>query len=581
MGAGGDGRAAPVTAPAGVGGHGPAGVGGDAQRARGGRDGARRPGIGAWLPPEGVAGARRVEFRLHVRQGALTVTVLDAEARVPVLPSRGARLAGARPDPGSRRAPPARALRERQPAAPGGRHPRRGRGRAPSRCSKARRVLLEPALMQLRFGDEALRPRFDLEIGRRRHDHRQGRASSAPSDGRRFSLHAGRLVRGRAGLAHRHAGGHRPPHRQARLPRGHAPPAPHRRPSASRCAELTSMITHGLPKVALEVGAELPELSQIADVDRPRAHLPHARGRRASPTASVALRAAYGDAEVEVRADGISPPIIVHAARRGDEARAAASACDIAAQQAAAEQAPRARPRSRTRAAQTLRRPRRPRDPLLDRRASPTLPDDWDLYVPGGARRHAGARQAHRLMNAQASRAAIDWLNGQAHLRERGRRRRSRRARAAASREGKKYVRLDDNSFAPIDADRVQADARPRGRAASTAAGKTGKLPLAQAGRVQELLAATPTSVERAAARERSSRSSPTSTRSSRTKKPQALKAHAAPLSGGRASRGSSFVHDLGSGGVLADDMGLGKTVQTIALLLALKQEEKTDASAR
>jgi hypothetical protein len=35
------------------------------------------------------------------------------------------------------------------------------------------------------------------------------------------------------------------------------------------------------------------------------------------------------------------------------------------------------------------------------------------------------------------------------------------------------------------------------------------------------------------------------------------------------------FIHDLGSGGVLADDMGLGKTVQTIALLLAIKQEEK------
>ena len=48
---------------------------------------ARQTGIGAWLPPEGLTGARRVEFRLHVRQGALTVTVLDAEARVPVLPS--------------------------------------------------------------------------------------------------------------------------------------------------------------------------------------------------------------------------------------------------------------------------------------------------------------------------------------------------------------------------------------------------------------------------------------------------------------------------------------------------------------
>ena len=30
--------------------------------------------------------------------------------------------------------------------------------------------------------------------------------------------------------------------------------------------ELIGMITYGLPRVALEVGAELPELSQVADV---------------------------------------------------------------------------------------------------------------------------------------------------------------------------------------------------------------------------------------------------------------------------------------------------------------------------
>src|SRR5690606_353431 len=35
------------------------------------------------------------------------------------------------------------------------------------------------------------------------------------------------------------------------------------------------------------------------------------------------------------------------------------------------------------------------------------------------------------------------------------------------------------------------------------------------------------------------------------------------------------FIDELGSGGVLADDMGLGKTVQTIALLLSVKQSNK------
>jgi hypothetical protein len=53
--------------------------------------------------------------------------------------------------------------------------------------------------------------------------------------------------------------------------------------------------------------------------------------------------------------------------------------------------------------------------------------------------------------------------------------------------EGKKYVRLEDGSFAPFDADAVKAMLE-REVELLTAAGKTGRLPLAQAGRVQELL---------------------------------------------------------------------------------------------
>ena len=34
---------------------------------------------------------------------------------------------------------------------------------------KGRRVIVEPQMMELRFGDEPLRPRFDLELGPRRH----------------------------------------------------------------------------------------------------------------------------------------------------------------------------------------------------------------------------------------------------------------------------------------------------------------------------------------------------------------------------------------------------------------------------
>jgi SNF2 family DNA or RNA helicase len=58
-------------------------------------------------------------------------------------------------------------------------------------------------------------------------------------------------------------------------------------------------------------------------------------------------------------------------------------------------------------------------------------------------------------------------------------------------------------------------------------------------------------------------------------KKPRGLKGTLRPYQ----EQGLSwlkFIHDIGSGGVLADDMGLGKTLQTIALLLSVKQEEKS-----
>jgi hypothetical protein len=49
---------------------------------------ARPTGIGAWLSPEGTASrGLQLEFRVHVRQGGLTVTVLDVDNRRPLLPS--------------------------------------------------------------------------------------------------------------------------------------------------------------------------------------------------------------------------------------------------------------------------------------------------------------------------------------------------------------------------------------------------------------------------------------------------------------------------------------------------------------
>src|SRR5204863_4345510 len=73
---------------------------------------------------------------------------------------------------------------------------------------------------------------------------------------------------------------------------------------------LPSLIVQGLPRVALEVGAELPDLSQVADVVD---MVPTFRLRAGGSLieARVSLRAAYDDVEIDVRADGLTPPVIV------------------------------------------------------------------------------------------------------------------------------------------------------------------------------------------------------------------------------------------------------------------------------
>src|SRR5690606_38097350 len=139
-------------------------------------------------------------------------------------------------------------------------------------------------------------------------------------------------------------------------------------------------------------------------------------------------------------------------------------------------------------------------------------------------------------------------------------------------REGKKFVRLSDNSFAQIDAERVQAMI-DREIELLASQSKAGKLPLSQAGRVQELLQHAQTASVAPATKQLFQKLASIDEIKA-VKKPRGLKATLRPYQ----EQGLAwlrFIHEIGSGGVLADDMGLGKTIQTIALLLTLKQDKK------
>lgn len=526
----------------------------------------RSTGIGAWLP-DALPRTLRLEFRIHVRQGGLTVTVLDTDARVPLLPSVALNWQAVAPTP-DRDA--LRVLSRFESGNP--RHPAvdiRGEDAAELLPHlKGRRVLLEPALMQLRFADEALKPRFDLEmVGA---DTIVAKVTfERPGDGRRFQLTSGGWFEGAPGW-------------HVDTSEGVARPLDHRvAPAALRrllrsptiaepASELIGIIMEGLPKVAGEIGAQLPELSQVADVIdlAPRFQM-HASGGLTD--ARVALRAAYGDVEVEVRADGTSPPVLILPPEEGQK-RATCIRTDIAAQQAAVAL-------------------------LLDLGLSSdeggeafiaegersiafwssgvsSLPREWDLYVPEDLVGTKVRRQQVQ-MHARVS-SGVDWLSVKITFEADGVGV-DRTELERCLREGRKFVRLDDNSYAEIDGNKVQA-LIDREVELMSAAGKTGKLPLSQAGRVAELLSQAAESSVSKEARALFQKLA-TIDEIKAAKKPKGLKATLRPYQ----EQGLSwlrFIHEIGSGGVLADDMGLGKTVQTIALLLSVKADQKEKVSA-
>ena len=526
-------------------------------------------GIGAWLPPAGQTTPRPLEYRIHVRQGAITVTVLDTEARVPLLPSQALAWQSLQPTPDRE---PLRLLARFESGNP--RHPAvdvRGEDVAELLpMLRERRVLLEPALMQLRYVDDPLQPRFDLELVN--NDAFVVKASfERVSDRRRFSLSQGGWFEGAPGWQlDTSTGTAHPLHRRV------SPAALRRLLRSPTIAEplsnVAELIMTGLPKVALEVGAELPDLESVAEViDLEPTFRMNAQGDLVN--AQVYLFAGYGDVENQVRASGLGTPVLIQPPSKETKGRVRCIRCDIPAQQEAVAK-------------------------LLELGLSPgeggdhfvakgdqaiqfwseglgALPETWSLYVPDDLV-DTQVRTAHIRPFGRIS-SGVDWLSVKLGFEAEGVGvSREELGRCLAS--GQKYVKMEDGSYASIDRQRIQA-VLDREVELMTAA-KGGKLPLAQAGRVKELedllnsvgkCSSTPTAkkmFERLANIDSIAA----------VRKPRNLKAKLRPYQ----EQGISwlkFIHDIASGGVLADDMGLGKTLQAIALFLLVKTQDKRISS--
>jgi SNF2 family DNA or RNA helicase len=167
--------------------------------------------------------------------------------------------------------------------------------------------------------------------------------------------------------------------------------------------------------------------------------------------------------------------------------------------------------------------------------------------------------------------SGVDWLNLDMKFESGGAAVREEELRACLE-HGRRLVRLEDGSYAPIDPEKV-GDVLTRMAEIYATAGMKDKLPLSQAGRVQDLLKMVENAKVSATAKSLFAKIEDIDEVPS-IPKPRTLKADLRPYQ----KDGFSwlvFLHELNSGGILADDMGLGKTVQAIALLLWAKSKHK------
>jgi superfamily II DNA or RNA helicase len=550
-------------------------------------------GVDAWLPEPAPPAPKSIEYRLQVRApgqggntgagGSLTITLLDPNARTPLLPSALLFSQGQAPT-ADRDAVRLLARFENEGPRRVGIEVRGEDAGDLLPLLKGRRVIVEPQMMELRFGDEPLRPRFDLELSP---DGTRIIVKSCfvrPGDPRKFTTAQGAWFEGSPGwYVDAQEGVARPIDRRV------APAAIRRLLRAPFIQEpieaLPQLIAQGLPKVALEVGAELPDLSQVADVvDLVPTFRMRAGGSLVE--ARVSLRAAYEDVEMDVRADGMTPPVIVKApppsatsngepgTSPGVRPRARCIRCDIAAQQDAANK-------------------------LTDLGLVPDeegngfvvrgddaiqfwtegigqLPEEWDLFVPDDLV-DVNVRTEALSANARVS-SGVDWLSLRLSFEAEG---------VAVSQdelgkclaEGRRYVRLADGSFARLDAQKVRDVLLRQAEILATGGGQGGKLPLSQAGRVQELLDQVGKSMVSDTTKELFKKLKDIDEIKG-AKKPRNLKASLRPYQE-QGFHWLWFLHEIGSGGVLADDMGLGKTVQALALLLAVKAADEKAESKR
>ncbi|MDH3624506.1 MAG: SNF2-related protein [Myxococcales bacterium] len=525
-----------------------------------GRGESRGP-MDAWLPPEALARPLDFEYRMTVRPASITVTPVLAGSRSAV-PINDALSAFNMVSIDER--PLFRALARNANRGQATTAELRGEDAAEVlEMLSDRRVLLEPASMELRFANEALKPKIELDPANG-NSLRVRVVFGLESNGRRFALSNGAWFEGTPGWQIDTTEGVARPVSElvtpAWLQRLYRSPA-----MVESLDALPALLGEYIPRIAASLGAELPDLSSVADLVDAKPHF-ELKANGDIIDARVRLLVSYEDQEFDVPPDDFPSPLAFLPPKNGNS-RPRVVRRDVGAEmagvQALMSQGFEVSESGEELVAQG--------DDALNfwTVGIGELPEEWDRFIPDDLV-DVTIRDESVTPQMRVS-SGVDWLNLDMTFESGGAVVREEELRACLE-HGRRLVRLEDGTFAPVDPDKV-GDVLTRMAEIYATGGVTDKLPLSQAGRVQDLLKLVQNARVSSSAKTLFSKIEDIDEIPG-IPKPRTLKATLRPYQ----KDGFNwlvFLHEINSGGILADDMGLGKTVQAIALLTWAKGKYK------
>ncbi|HEX5659300.1 MAG TPA: SNF2-related protein [Polyangiales bacterium] len=519
-----------------------------------------RGSLEAWLPPQ-ITRPVDLEFRLVVRPASIAVTTVLAGTRQAVALNDA--LAAFNGISTSLRPLIRDLARHTTRSAPATAEVRGEDAAEILTRLKGRRVLLEPASMELRFTDEALRPKIEL-------DSANGNAVrirvvfELPSGNRRFPLSSGAWFEGTPGwYVDTTEGVARPVAENvtpAWLQRLYRSPA-----LVHPIQDLPHVLTDFLPRVAGSLSAALPDIDSVADVIdvAPRFAL-RAVGDLVEARAKIGV--SYRDHNFEVPPRDLPPPLSF-VTSSGAQGRPSVVRREVGLEMAAVQEL----------LNHGFEVDQENKTDLVVRgekaikfwtQGISTLPETWDRFIPNDL---AGVEVRKSPVQARMRvSSGVEWLNLDMMFASEGVAVSEDELRLCLA-EGKKLVRLEDGTYAPIKTDDV-GSVLERMAEIFAGVGDDKHVPLSQAGRVQELMRMVSDQNVHASVKSIFGKLEDLGEVES-IAKPRSLRASLRPYQ----KDGFSwlvFLHNLGTGGILADDMGLGKTLQAIALLLWVKGKQ-------